>query len=44
MTEQLENARAELGAVSSMAQIVAEIKGVEARCERKVRHWRELSR
>jgi hypothetical protein len=45
---ELEDARAELGAVSSAAQIAssllaAEIGGLEAQCEHKVRHSRELA-
>jgi hypothetical protein len=45
---ELENARAELGAVSSAAQIAssllaAEIGGLEAQCEHKGRHSRELA-
>ena len=45
---ELEDARAELGAVSCAAQIAssllaAEIGGLEAQCEHKVRHSRELA-
>ena len=45
---ELESARAELGAVSSEAQIASsllatEIGGLEAQCEHKVRHSRELA-
>ena len=45
---ELEDARAELGAVSSEAQIAssllaAEIGGLEAQCEHKIRHSRELA-
>ena len=45
---ELEDARAELGAVSSAAQIASsllavEIGGLEAQCEHKVRHSRELA-
>jgi hypothetical protein len=46
---ELEDARAELGTVSSAAQtasslLAAEIRGLEAQIEHKVRHSRELSR
>ena len=45
---ELEDARAELGAVSSAAQfasslLAVEIGGLEAQCEHKVRHSRELA-